>query len=159
VNDAVKCLALLESPWWALSLVGFSCSALSLLCAAWLRRARRRFRLRARFDGARALEDEAPALLARHGYEVIDSQAQRRCTLEVAGEVLDFVVKADYLVRDRELRLYVAEVKSGPKASQPVNRATRRQLLEYQFVYHDTEGVLLVDMDRRLVRRVRFSRP
>lgn len=67
-----------------------------------------------------------------------------------------FEVRLDYLVRDLRDRRWVAEVKSGDEAPDPVQRATRRQLLEYAVLVPDAAGVLLVDMEARVLHEVAF---
>ena len=130
---------------------------LAVVWAAWgLRVGWRRWRLQRRFGRARRLERRARWLLARRGYRVQAGQVERELALWVDGEAHRYGVRADYLVVDRRGRPFVAEVKSGGLASDPLHTPTRRQLLEYQLAYHETEGVLLVDMERRRIRRVRF---
>jgi hypothetical protein len=105
------------------------------------------------------LERRARRVLARRGYRVIAEQETRVLTLWVDGQARAYQVRADYLVRDRAGRLLVAEVKSGRLATDPLHTPTRRQLLEYQLGYQDAHGVLLVDMERGCVRRIRFPPP
>lgn len=117
--------------------------------------ARRRRRLRR----ARAGEREALRLLRAAGFELVQAQVGRELSLEVDGVPAPYRVRIDFLVHDRRQRLYVAEVKTGAVASQPLHRPTRRQLLEYQLGFPEASGVLLVDMEQRRVRRVRFLPP
>jgi len=94
------------------------------------------------------------ALLEAAGYRVLGTEVVGEGRLEVNGREEAFRVRADALAR-RHGRVFVVEGKGGPEAGEVTNRATRRQLLEYAFVF-GAEGVLLVDADRGLVRVVRF---
>lgn len=111
-------------------------------------------RLQGKMRRARGLEASAEKLLAREGYTVIDAQVPGRWRLVCDGEPLEGDVRADYLVR-RGDRVYVAEAKSGPRATNPADRATRRQLLDYAASY-DVDGVLLVDTEAGRVFLVEF---
>ncbi|MEZ4236293.1 MAG: hypothetical protein R3F59_09055 [Myxococcota bacterium] len=127
---------------------------------AWWRatnRVRRNNRARARV--ARVGEIDAEALLAAHGFEVVGRQVTQRWSLWVDGEELEVHCRADLVVRPRRDRRarYVAEVKTGRAANVRVP-ATRRQLLEYAMVF-DVDGVLLLDMVHREIRRIEFSWP
>ena len=119
-----------------------------------LRRAWAARRLRARMDRARRLEALAEPVLARAGYRVVATQVTARYPLVVDGARLAPEVRADCLVT-RGGRTYVAEAKSGPRATVPTERATRRQLLEYALVY-DVDGVLLVNPEAGTVTTVEF---
>jgi hypothetical protein len=108
---------------------------------------------------ARIGEVDAEALLAEHGFEVLGRQVTGRWSLWVDGDEQEVHCRADLVVRprrDRRVR-YVAEVKTG-RAVDPRVPATRRQLLEYAMVF-DVDGVLLLDMEAREVRRVEFPWP
>lgn len=122
-----------------------------------LRRRVAAWRLRRRVGRARVGELEAATLLEAHGYRVVSAQVTRTLRVEVDGAAQAYVVKADYLVEGPGGAWFVAEVKTGELATDPLHAPTRRQLLEYQVGYADALGVLLVDMDRALVRRVRFD--
>lgn len=140
---------------------GRAIAALLLVAlAAWatlaLRRALAARRLAQRAARARAGERAAARLLTRLGYRVITAQATRRLQLEVDGELQGYVVQADFVVEDPTGARLVAEVKTGSRAPDPLHPPTRRQLLEYALGYEDTRGVLLVDVERGRVRRVRF---
>jgi hypothetical protein len=87
---------------------------------------------------------------------VVEVQAQRESEIEVDGKPVAFTIRADYLVVDSSGNLFVAEVKTGNKVPNPVHPATRRQLLEYRVGFTEAIGVLLVDMEKESVRRVRF---
>ncbi|MGM0556494.1 MAG: hypothetical protein ACQEVA_08975 [Myxococcota bacterium] len=112
-------------------------------------------RRRKRQQRASKAEVAAAGLLEKHGYEVVDSQVRRQWQLDVDGERLDVTVIADYLVERDGVRL-VAEVKSGERAPNLTNSATRRQLLEYALAY-DSPTIVLVDMAELVVRRVRVG--
>lgn len=138
----------------------------ALLVLAWalagftqaLRRHLARRALRRRMARARAGEVAAEALLAAHGYRVVARQVPRELVLVVDGLALPYQVRADLLVASAADERFVAEVKTGAQASDPLHVATRRQLLEYALAFPELRGVLLVDMERGRVRRVGFAR-
>lgn len=112
---------------------------------------RSRRRNRAALEGERAAE----ALLVAHGYHVVARQERALGFVHVDGEEHTFEVRAD-LVVTREGGRFVAEVKTGATAPDPLHPATRRQLLEYALVF-DLDGVLLVDVGAGTVREVDFA--
>lgn len=114
----------------------------------------RAVRLRSRMRRARAREAMARPLLERAGYTVLAAQVSAPCPLLRDGERLEPLVRADYLV-SRRGRTFIAEAKSGAVATDPTERATRRQLLEYAVVY-DTDGVLLVDTEAGTIATIEF---
>ena len=117
----------------------------------------RAWKLARRFGRARRLELAAARTLERNGFKVLEEQVERSATVEVDGHPQPFKVRADYLVKDAHGHRFVVEVKTGRQAPSPVYPATRRQLLEYQRVYDDVDGVLLVDMERRRVHAIQFG--
>lgn len=138
------------------SIAALLLAALAGWAALALRRDLAALRLARRAARARAGERAAARLLRRLGYRVIAAQATRRLQLEVDGELQGYVVQADFLVEDPAGVRLVAEVKTGSRAPDPLHPPTRRQLLEYALGYAETRGVLLVDVERGRVRRVRF---
>jgi hypothetical protein len=122
----------------------------------WLavRRWRERWRHRRRWLRARRAEADAVVLLERLGYIVVGEQVEGAYSIQVDGESVSIVLRADYVVA-RDGRRFVAEVKSGQFAPLLANRATRRQLLEY-LVAFQVDGVLLVDGETRRVHQVEF---
>jgi len=135
-------------------LLAIAIVALALATLASARRWLAGRRLRARASRAAVGESEAARLLEDHGYVIEGAQVASRYALEVDGERIDVPLRADYVVRRGRDRL-VAEVKTGAIAPSIRTIATRRQLLEY-LVGFDVDGVLLVDADRRTLRRVAF---
>jgi len=111
----------------------------------------RRRRLLAR---ARQGESRAAHLLARLGYTIEAEQVQGCWPVVVQGELCEFSLRADLLVRLGKRR-YVVEVKTGNRVASIQHGPTRRQLLEYQLAYR-ADGVLLVDSGRGSVLEVEF---
>lgn len=131
--------------------------ALALLFAAlgWWRATRRVGREnRARQVRAFAGESAAEALLAAHGFRIVDRQVTARFEMTVDGEPVVVTNRCDLLV-ERGGSTFVADVKTGVRATDPTHPATRRQLLEYALV-HEADGVLLVDMEADRVVEVDF---
>ncbi|MFH1467042.1 MAG: hypothetical protein ABIO70_21850 [Pseudomonadota bacterium] len=105
---------------------------------------------------ARALRGEADAerLLEAEGFEIVDRQARGGWSILVDGDEVEVDLWADLLV-ERDGLLWVAEVKTGDIAPDPLHPPTRRQLLEYLLAF-EADGVLLVDVERGRVVEVAF---
>ena len=103
---------------------------------------------------AQAGEAAAELLLEELGYTIVSRQESRSWPIIVDGEQFDASVRAD-LVVTRDDETWIAEVKTGDTAPNPLHPATRRQLLEYLFVF-DPDGVLLVDVEMGDVMEVAF---
>jgi len=116
-----------------------------------------RFWLRRRFGEARLAEEEAGRLLESKGFKLIDKQKRAEIITYVDGKPHLGYVQADFVVEKRG-RTYVAEVKTGNWAPDISEPSTRRQLLEYDFVYKP-DGILLVDMVERRIHLVDFGLP
>ena len=110
---------------------------------------------RARNQRAQSGEQAAEELLESLGYEVLERKISGEWEVEVDGIPLRAGVRADLLVQRGGL-VFVAEVKTGTLAPQLSYAPTRRQLLEYWFVF-GPDGLLLVDMESMVVREVRFD--
>jgi len=119
----------------------------------WLRGAAGR-RLRAFAARGAVGELEAGRLLERAGFVVDGVQVGTTLGLLVDGELVEVVVRADYLV-SRRGRRFVAEVKTGRVAPRIDHAPTRRQLLEYRHAF-DVDGVLLVDAESGTVMEIEF---
>lgn len=139
---------------WAPGLVALF-ALLCLALGAWgglrLRRWWRRRALLQQMRRARRGEERAGDWLESHGFRVIDRQVTRGGLLMVDGEPAPFVVRADYLVEKDGVRS-VVEVKTGSVAN-PAARETRRQILEYAWVY-GVDEVHLFDADAQVLQRI-----
>lgn len=132
--------------------------ALLFMGLAWALRSTRQEpgrRSRARNHTAQTGEREAEALLAAHGYRVVDRQVPATGTLWVDGHPEPFEVRVDLQV-ERGGRRWVAEVKTGRCAPDPAWPATRRQLREYAALFPD-HGLLLVDAEGGEIYEVGFE--
>ncbi len=140
-------------PWAALA-----ATAAGLGLFAYLVLRARRFlelrRLRRRFARGARGQREARDLLQREGYEVLAEEHEVEAVIDVDGEPLPYSVRVDYMVR-RGSAIYGVEVKTGDKATDPLYRPTRRQLLEYSHLL-DVDGLYLLDMEARRMMRIRF---
>ena len=127
-----------------------------LLGVGWWRSARRGgLRSRARNARAQGGEHQAEALLRAHGFRVIDRQVRRSGTMWVDGQACAFEVRVDLLVEGEE-GLFVAEVKTGSQAPDPLHPATRRQLYDYWRLFNEC-GLLLVDVEAGQVSEIAFD--
>lgn len=100
-------------------------------------------------------EQEAERLLEDAGYAIVERQVARSWAMSVDGVDTEASVRADLLVK-RDGQVFVAEVKTGRLAPDPLYPPTRRQLLEYLFVF-DPDGLLVVDVESRSIREVEFQ--
>ena len=142
------------SPWLVMAvaaclLVWFGIA----LALAWVR-----WRIARRTAWSRRLGHQGEALarriLRKAGYRLLQEQVTRTVRVSVDGELRDYTVRADALVRRRK-KLYVAEYKGGRETATVDHRSTRRQLLEYAYAF-ECGGVLLVDALGGAVHRVEF---
>jgi len=138
--------------WLLIALLGVF--VLLLAWAVVVQRAGPGIRSRARNARAQAGEQAAEALLLHAGFEIVDRQVHRHWTMEVDGEPVEVALRVDFLVA-RDGVPYVAEVKTGGLVTDPTFPATRRQLMEYGWVFGD-HGLLLVDVEAGWVHEVAF---
>jgi Holliday junction resolvase-like predicted endonuclease len=140
---------LLSTPWLVAAGIAL------LLLGAWLGSRVRRFflrrRLARRWRHARHGEEKARDWLEQRGFTVLDEQVTQPSYLIVNGEASPFTVRADYLVERNGVRA-VVEVKTGEVAD-PSSRGTRRQILEYAWVYGVSE-VYLFNADTEQLHRI-----
>ncbi len=115
----------------------------------------KRLKIKNRIKRAKRSEQKAIKLLESHGYDIIDIQKQDSYTLYIDGKPHKAYVKADIIAR-RGSKRFVAEVKSGEKVTSPRYTETRRQLLEYFLVYRP-DGLILVDMEKEILRKIEYS--
>ncbi|QDG54788.1 hypothetical protein FIV42_29795 [Persicimonas caeni] len=139
---------------WLLS-AAFAAILILIVIARAVRRSFRSWRAQRRGKAASRSEKAAAQLLEREGYRVLDSQVRAYWTVTIDGEPHDIEIRADHLVESAGRR-YIAEVKMGAEAPQITTAATRRQLLEYRCAY-DVDGILLVDMQKLVIRLVEFD--
>lgn len=139
---------------WPLALGGGVTAAGGALVGHWVRRWSLRRRIQRRAQRAIQGERGAVALLAQHGYTVLEEQARASYVLELGAERVDVNLRADFLVQAGE-EVLVAEVKTGALATRIDHPATRRQLLEYAMAFQ-ADGVLLVDADAKTVAACRW---
>jgi len=99
-------------------------------------------------------ELKAQKLLKRHGYKIVDSQLTLPGRIYVDNEPLDFHIRPDYLIEKNGIK-YLAEIKTGEAAS-PINRITRRQLIEYASLT-DADTIILVDATKGRIMKINFD--
>ncbi len=139
---------------WPLLAAVLGLLALALLLALMRERGRASRASRQRVRRAQRGESDARALLEALGYTVIEEQLRGDWTVEVDGEDHRVEVIADLLV-ERDGWRFIAEVKTGDLAPDPLRPATRRQLLEYLLAF-EPDGMLLVDMVHERVHEIAF---
>lgn len=131
-------------------------ASLAIFWALELRKFWRTWTLQRRFRLAEELENLAGSLLEEHGWTVLGAQVEAVGRVVVDNRIEQYKVRVDYLVQNEKGQLYVAEVKSGTSVTKITHRETRRQLLEYAYIFQDAEGLLLIDMNNRTMKLVRF---
>ena len=120
----------------------------------WANRGHVRAVRRARRAGAG--ERTAERVLEEAGYAVLERQVRCIWWIDVDGREEEVELRADLLV-ERDGERFVAEVKTGAKATDPTFPPTRRQLLEYRLAF-DPHRVLLVDAEAEEIMEVCFPR-
>lgn len=111
---------------------------------------------RARRRVARAIQGERAAerFVQEQGFRILAIQPEYTWQLSVDGQPARVVLRPD-LVLERDGRRYVADVKTGNSAPDPLTSSTRRQLLEY-LIACKVDGVLVVDVEARRIRSLVF---
>ena len=94
-------------------------------------------------------------LLEKNGYKVLDEQIKLNGYFFIDDELNEFDLRPDLLVEKDGIK-YIAEIKTGEVAN-PSNRNTRRQLQEYSY-YSNQDVILLVDPDKKTIKRLSFKR-
>jgi len=120
----------------------------------WTNRGHVRAVKRARRAGAG--ERAAERVLEDAGYAVLERQVRCIWWIDVDGEEEEVELRADLLV-ERDGERFIAEVKTGEKATDPTFPPTRRQLLEYRLAF-DPHRILLVDAEAEEIMEVCFPR-
>jgi Holliday junction resolvase len=133
---------------------------LLVLLGAWLATKWRVLRERKKARGAakRGLQGERDAekLIKQLGYKIVLRHPPATYAMAVDGDPQGVQLTADFLLEQKGKRV-LAEVKTG-KAAKLEHAETRRQLLEYQLAF-GVDALLLIDMDAKQVRTVRFPLP
>jgi len=100
-------------------------------------------------------EIKAGHFLKKKGYEILNYQKEIKYCYEVENEIIEVRLRPDYIVK-KNGKKYIAEVKTGEFAPDvKKNKLTRRQLLEYNFAT-DNYGVLLIDIDKEQILKIKF---
>jgi hypothetical protein len=115
----------------------------------------RAVKLKRRVIRARHGERKALDLLESEGYTIVELQKKAPVCATVDGKMVKTYIAADALV-EKDGRCYVAEIKTGTEATRVTHAPTRRQLLEYFFIFRP-HGILLVDMEQEKIKRVELD--
>ena len=110
-----------------------------------------------RAEFAQFSEEEAEKLLKKSGYKILARHPKATVITKVDGRDAVGYVMCDYLAK-KAGRVFVCEVKSGQIGTDPTEPSTRRQLLEYDYVYQP-HGLLLVNMLDQKIHEVDFCIP
>ncbi len=112
------------------------------------------WRMQRRFRKGLKAESAACKLLENLGYSILSTQPVLFLSLVLDQEKKKYKVRPDILVK-KNGALFFAEVKTGRVAGNPLNRDTRRQLLEYSLASNSC-GLLLVNMETKIVHTISF---
>lgn len=124
---------------------------LRLLIVHWIK-GRRRLRNMA---VGKKMEHKAKRIIAQLGFKNIRYQENFFYTLNVNGETLKICCIPDF-VAEKKGKSCVIEVKWGNAAPSVTLAATRRQLLEYQYVIKPNH-LFLLDMTKKHLNEVIFN--
>ena len=139
---------------WIIGALLVGIAGLGIRLRQWANRGHVRAVRRARRAGAG--ERAAERVLEEAGYAVLERQVRCIWWIDVDGREEEVELRADLLV-ERDGERFVAEVKTGAKATDPTFPPTRRQLLEYRLAF-DPHRVLLVDAEAEEIMEVCFPR-
>jgi hypothetical protein len=125
---------------------------LTFMFTRWWRKGKARRRANRGFDA----EDRAVEFLKQRGFSVLENPCGLQATMWVDGEEQTAPVRADFLV-ERGGQKFIVEVKSTPRAGNPMFPETRRQLREYASA--TGHSLLLLDMSAGSLMEVKFDAP
>jgi len=114
------------------------------------------WKMKKRVRKAKKAEIDARAVLEKEGYVIIESQKRVPIITYLDNKPYKNWVQADFIVK-KQGKIFVVEVKTGHGATKITNPATRRQLLEYDYVYRP-HGILLLDMEYGKIQEVIFHK-
>ncbi|MDK2823242.1 MAG: hypothetical protein PWQ67_1520 [Clostridia bacterium] len=112
------------------------------------------FKVKKTLATAKKAEKDAISFLNKEGYDIIDIQQKEPIVVYIDEKPYPSYVQADFIVKKGNKK-YVVEVKTGKKA-RATTALVRRQLLEYYLVFNP-HGILLLDMDKRTLKRIEFQ--
>jgi len=137
-------------------IAGISCLSGAVVCynvTTWWKKRTVRRRLQ------RGLKKEAKGerLLKKAGYQIEAIQQPITATITIGGKPVSYQIRPDAIV-SKAGRRFVAEIKTGEVAGNPLFTDTRRQLLEYRY-FSNADGLLFVNADKGIVEEVKFPPP
>ena len=128
---------------------------LIVILSVWIKQLLYAWKIRRHFRKGKRAEKGAKKVLKKNGFKIHEEQVALSHIFRVDQEQVKIDLNADFLVSKDGLK-YLVEVKSGESAPSVRNKETRRQLLEYHHI-NPCDGLLLVDMANKQVRRVYFD--
>ncbi|BDU50044.1 hypothetical protein [Haliovirga abyssi] len=102
-------------------------------------------------------EKKAEYFLKNSGYKTLEYQKEIIIKVKSNKDEIEMKIRPDYIVK-KGFEKYIAEIKTGEFAPKLTNKSTRRQLLEYYFMT-EYNGILLVDMDKKTIEKIKFFSP
>jgi Holliday junction resolvase len=116
----------------------------------WNRQYKKQQRLNRGIEG----EKKAAVFLKKNGFKIVEEQSEREYYIKENGKDIKISIIADFIAK-KDGKQYVVEAKTGKSAPQITNSSTRRQILEYSQAF-DCDGVFLLDVDNRLLKKIEF---
>ncbi len=111
-------------------------------------------RVQRRFSQGRKGEKRAREELLRLGFVIVEEQPRVEAVLVIDGEEHPYTVRGDFLVERGGERALV-EVKTGSTATDPLYAPTRRQLREYDALFH-VKTLYLLNGKTLTLQRITF---
>ena len=108
-----------------------------------------------RFKRGAKLEKEGRDFLIKQGYKIEHEQYLAHHVFYVDGQRESIGIIPDYIV-SKQGKTYIVDVKSGRSAITLKDKATRRQLLEYDSAIPN-DGIFLLDMENETLKHVHFE--
>jgi hypothetical protein len=105
---------------------------------------------------AQPIEDEASALLEEAGYRVVAGKYRVPIHISVDNKTLESRYYIDYFAMADD-RLYIVKMARERQPMEWTGSAVRDRLLAYQLLYRETAGILYVDLNQKLIRKIVFE--
>ncbi|OQY08413.1 MAG: hypothetical protein B6I28_04770 [Fusobacteriia bacterium 4572_132] len=138
-----------------MEMIYFSTGVILILTIFSIKNMKKKYIWRKRKKKGMLGEKEAKPFLKSKGYKILDYQYELKYYFYANESKIKVKIRPDYIVK-KGFKKYIAEVKTGITVTNPHNKATRRQLLEYYFA-GDFDGILLVDMENKRIKTILFK--
>ncbi len=110
--------------------------------------------IRKRFKRGTKMEKRGRDFLIKQGFKIEHEQYVAHHVFYVDNKKESIGIKPDYIV-SKDGKRYIVDVKSGHSAISLKDKATRRQMLEYDHAIPN-DGIFLLDMENEQLKHVEF---